>query len=68
MHTENKIIDGYFEIRQNVCNNRIELYRLGEVVKHYQPGRVLTLEELHDMLIEERSALIELEEENDNDR
>ena len=67
MHTENKIIDGFFEIRQNVCNFRTELYRFGVKLREIQPGRLLTLDELHDMLISERSELLRLEGSNDDE-
>lgn len=58
MHTENKIVDGFFEIRQNTKSKRIMLLRFGEPVKMIQPGRILTLDELHEVLIKERAEMI----------
>ena len=57
MHVENKAIDGFFELRQNVCNFRIGVYSFGELIRTIQPGRLLTIEELHEMLLKERAEI-----------
>ncbi|MBR5013459.1 MAG: hypothetical protein IKY16_02510 [Bacteroidales bacterium] len=57
MHTANCIEDGFFEIRQDAATNRIELFRYHEKVKEIQPGRMLTLDELHETLLKERAEM-----------
>lgn len=57
MHDANEIIDGFFVIRQDMQTMRVELSRYGEIVKRIQPGRVLSMDELHDMLIKERTEM-----------
>jgi len=56
-HEANEIQDGFFVIRQDMETKRIQLMKYGEVVKNIQPGRILTLDELHDMLIKERTEM-----------
>ena len=56
-HESNGIVDGLFEISQNVENNRVTLYYMGEQVRTIQPGRLLSFQELHEMLLSERSNL-----------
>jgi hypothetical protein len=36
---------------------RVVLQRYGETVKIIQPGKILTLDELHNMLIKERTEM-----------
>lgn len=57
MHESNKIVDGFFEIRQDVNTKRISLLKYGALIKSIQPGKLLTLDELHDMLIKERTEM-----------
>lgn len=57
MHDANEIIDGFFVIRQDMETMRVQLTRYGETVKVIQPGRVLSLDELHDMLVKERTEM-----------
>ena len=56
-HEANEIVDGFFTIRQDVETKRVQLQRYGETVKIIQPGKILTLDELHDMLIKERTEM-----------
>ena len=56
-HQANKIVDGFFLIRQDMDTKRVVLQRYGETVKIIQPGKILTMEELHDMLIKERTEM-----------
>lgn len=56
-HEANASFDGFWEIRQEMETKRITLFRLGEAVKMIQPGRILTLDELHDTLIKERAEM-----------
>lgn len=56
-HQANEIIDGFFRIHQDVGTKRVQLQRYGETVKIIQPGKILTLDELHDMLIKERTEM-----------
>ena len=57
MHEANEIIDGFYKIRQDMRTKRIELFKLGEKIRDIQPGRLLTLDELFDMLIRERASI-----------
>ena len=57
MHDANEIIDGFFVIRQDMETMRVQLTRYGETVKVIQPGRVLSLDELHDMLVKDRTEM-----------
>lgn len=57
MHEANEIIDGYFSIRQDARTFRVELIRYGEKIKEIQPGRMLSLEELREMLVFERTQI-----------
>lgn len=57
MHEANEIVDGYFSIRQDAKTFRVELIRYGEKVKEIQPGKMLTIDELHDMLVFERTQI-----------
>ena len=58
-HEANATFDGFWEIRQDMETKRITLLKFGEAVKMIQPGRILTLDELHEMLIKERSEMAE---------
>lgn len=58
-HEANASFDGFWEIRQDMETKRITLLKFGEAVKMIQPGRILTLDELHEMLIKERSEMAE---------
>lgn len=56
-HQANEIVDGFFQIRQDMDTKRVILQRYGETVKIIQPGKILTMEELHNMLIKERTEM-----------
>lgn len=56
-HQANEIVDGFFLIRQDMDTKRVFLQRYGETVKIIQPGKILTMEELHNMLIKERTEM-----------
>ena len=56
-HEANEISDGFWKIRQEMNTMRIYIDRFGELVKTIQPGRILSMEELHDTLIKERSEM-----------
>ena len=56
-HQANEIVDGFFLIRQDMDTKRVVLQRYGETVKIIQPGKILTLDELHNMLIKERTEM-----------
>lgn len=56
-HEANEIVDGFFTIRQDVQTNRVVLEKYGQIVKIIQPGKILTLDELHDMLMKERTEM-----------
>ena len=56
-HEANEIVDGFFTIRQDVQTNRVVLEKYGQTVKIIQPGKILTLDELHDMLMKERTEM-----------
>lgn len=56
-HQANEIVDGFFLIRQDMDTKRVVLQRYGETVKIIQPGKILTLNELHNMLIKERTEM-----------
>lgn len=56
-HEANEIVDGFFAIRQDVTTNRVVLEKYGQTVKTIQPGKILTLDELHDMLMKERTEM-----------
>lgn len=56
-HQANEIVDGFFLIRQDMDTKRVILQRYGETVKIIQPGKILTMEELHNMLIKERTEM-----------
>lgn len=58
MHISNECDDGFFKIIQHMTTNRVELFRRGEKVKEIQPGKTLTIDELHDMLIRERTEIL----------
>ena len=57
MHEANEITDGFFRIRQEMNSKRIYLYKYDELVRTIQPGRLLSLDELRDTLIRERTQL-----------
>lgn len=57
MHEANEITDGFFRIRQEMNSKRIYLYKYDELVRTIQPGRLLSLDELRDTLIKERTQL-----------
>lgn len=57
MHTHNEIIDGYFKIVQDLATKRVYLYKYNDIVRQIQPGKILTLDELHNMLVTERTNL-----------
>jgi hypothetical protein len=61
MHEANRIDDGFYTIIQDAQTKRIQLIRFGVQVKEIQPGKILSLDELHDLLIHERAELIALE-------
>lgn len=56
-HQANEIVDGFFLIRQDMDTKRVVLQRYGETVKIIQPGKILTMEELHEMLMKERTEM-----------
>lgn len=56
-HEANEIVDGFFTIRQDVQTNRVVLEKYGQIVKIIQPGKLLTLDELHDMLMKKRTEM-----------
>lgn len=56
-HKQNEIIDGYFTIVQDMETKRVYLYKYDDLVRTIQPGKILTLDELHEMLIRERTNL-----------
>ena len=56
-HQANEIVDGFFLIRQDMDTKRVVLQRYGETVKIIQPGKILTMDELHNMLIKERTEM-----------
>ena len=56
-HEANEIVDGFFTIRQDVQTNRVVLEQYGQTVKTIQPGKLLTLDELHEMLMKERTEM-----------
>lgn len=56
-HEANEISDGFWKIRQEMTTMRIYIDRFGDLVKTVQPGRILSMEELHDTLIKERSEM-----------
>ena len=57
MHEANEIIDGYFSIKQDARTFRVSLIRYGEKIKEIQPGRMLSLDELREMLVFERTQI-----------
>lgn len=57
MHEANEVTDGFFRIRQEMKTKRIYIYKYGEVVRTIQPGRLLTLDELRETLIRERTQM-----------
>lgn len=57
MHEANEITDGFFRIRQEMESKRVYLYKYGELVRTIQPGKLLSLDELREMLIRERTQL-----------
>lgn len=57
MHEANEVTDGFFRIRQETETKRIYIYKYGEVVRTIQPGRLLTLDELRETLIRERTQM-----------
>lgn len=61
MHEANRIDDGFYTIIQDAQTKRIQLIRFGVLVKEIQPGKILSLDELHDLLIHERAELVALE-------
>lgn len=61
MHEANRIDDGFYTIIQDAQTKRIQLIRFGVLVKEIQPGKILSLEELHELLIHERAELVALE-------
>lgn len=54
MHEANEITDGFFRIRQEMETKRIHIYKYGEVVRTI---RLLTLDELRETLISERTQM-----------
>ena len=61
MHEANRIDDGFYTIIQDTQTKRIQLIRFGVLVKEIQPGKILSLDELHELLIHERVELVALE-------
>lgn len=61
MHEANRIDDGFYTIIQDAQTKRIQLIRFGVLVKEIQPGKILSLDELHELLIHERAELVALE-------
>lgn len=56
-HKQNEIIDGYFTIVQDMETKRVYLYKYDDLVRTIQPGKILSLDELHEMLVTERTNL-----------
>lgn len=56
-HEANEIVDGFFTIRQEMSTKRVYLMKYGETVRTIQPGKILTMEELHEMLMKERTEM-----------
>lgn len=56
-HEANGIVDGFFEIRQEMSTKRVFLMKYGETVRTIQPGKILTMDELHEMLMKERTEM-----------
>lgn len=56
-HEANEIVDGFFTIRQEMSTKRVFLMKYGETVRTIQPGKILTMEELHEMLMKERTEM-----------
>lgn len=56
-HEANEIVDGFFTIRQEMSTKRVFLLKYGETVRTIQPGKILTMEELHEMLMKERTEM-----------
>ena len=66
-HQANRIDDGFFSVVQDIETKWIHLIRFGVPIKEIQPGRILSLDELHETLIRERADLTYLEtEDQDN--
>lgn len=59
MHTENRIQDGFYEIVQNAQTQDIDIFLNGEQVKTVPCDKMLTFEELRDVLIRERKSITE---------
>lgn len=57
MHEANEIKDGFFRIRQEMKTKRVYLYKYDELVRTIQPGKLLSLDELREMLVRERTQL-----------
>ena len=57
MHLMNEIIDGYYRIIQEMTSKRVTISKNGQVIRTIQPGRILSLDELHDMLMKERTEM-----------
>lgn len=57
MHEANEIKDGFFRIRQEMKTKRVYLYKYEELVRTIQPGKLLSLDELREMLVRERTQL-----------
>ena len=56
-HEANEIVDGFFTIRQEMSTKRVFLMKYGETVRTIQPGKILTMDELHEMLMKERTEM-----------
>ena len=56
-HEANEIVDGFFTIRQEMSTTRVFLMKYGETVRTIQPGKILTMDELHEMLMKERTEM-----------
>ena len=56
-HEANEIVDGFFTIRQEMETKRVYLMKYGQTVRTIQPGKILTMEELHEMLMKERTEM-----------
>ena len=60
-HQANRIDDGFFSIVQDIETKWIHLIRFGVPIKEIQPGKILSIDELHELLIHERAELVALE-------
>lgn len=57
MHLMNEIMDGYYQIVQEMTSKRVTIKKNGQVIRVIQPGRILSLDDLHEMLMKERTEM-----------